>query len=512
MKIAIIGSGVAGLTAGAFLAQQGHQVTLFEQYHRAGGVTAPYRRQGYTWDLGQLLVEGLGPDEPLGGVLAELGLTEQVPVQIEDRGYVFPDFALTKPEQYQGVEWRIRRLKEIFPEEAAGLDRYWADYKRFVSVMTFARRIEASSGASALYWKLRLFLKALPLMARQNWNAQEVMDDYFESNRLKMVFTSILADFFTAPHEFPGLGVFALNPEISFDKRMPRELAQDTVQIPLYSVLGGIGTLVDALVGSIESHGGEVLTSRPITGIVVENGRATGVVDSEGTLVPADVVIASGSAKRTFLELVGEEHLPPEFADNVRSIPLMDSVFMLHLGVDFDPSPHVHGVCTYYYGTYDLDRALADGAGGVYHEGRDGFVVHIPSLHSPEMAPPGKQAMTIYTICPDRLKDGEWEELKEEYADKLIAYAEKYIPGLSDHIQVCEILTPKDWRTRTHLDHHAFGGIKPVMGAWRVPYQSPVDGLWFVGAQSESGGGLFAVIPGAFKAAKQIHQIGPHRS
>ena len=507
MQVAIIGSGVAGLTAGAYLARQGHQVTVFEQYHRAGGVTAPYQRQGYTWDLGQLLIEGLGPDEPLGQILARLDLTDQVPIEIEDRGYVFPDFSLSKPDVYQGFQWRINRLKKVFPEEAGGLDRYWADYKRFVSVMTFARRLDSASGARALFWRLRLLLKALPLMSKQDWSAQQLMDDYFQSQKLKLVFTSILADFFTAPSDFVGLGVFALNPEISFDKRMPRELDRNAVQVPLYNVLGGISTLVNALVVSIESHGGEVLTSRPITGIVVENGRTTGVVDGDGEMISADAVIASGGAKKTFLDLVGEEHLPPQFVENVRNIPLMDSVFMLHLGVDFDPSPHVHGVCTYYYGTYDLDRALEDGAGGVYHEGRDGFVVHIPSLHSPQMAPAGHHAMTIYTICPDTLKDGNWETLKEDYADKLIACAEAYIPGLSDHIQICEILTPREWRSRTHLEHHAFGGIKPVLGAWRVPFQSPIEGLWFIGAQSESGGGVFGVMPAAFKTAKQIDAI-----
>ena len=35
---------------------------------------------------------------------------------------------------------------------------------------------------------------------------------------------------------------------------------------------------------------------------------------------------------------------------------MMASVFIVHLGVDFDPSPYVHGVCTYYYGTYDIDN------------------------------------------------------------------------------------------------------------------------------------------------------------
>lgn len=509
MKVAIIGSGLSGLTVGATLSRAGHQVDVFEQFHRPGGVTAPFLRDGFRWDLGQLIVEGLGPGEPIGEILAKLGLHDKVKVRVEDRGYVFPDFRIEKPQQYQGVRWRIEQLQERFPQDARGLDRYWADYLRFTSVMTLARRAERSEGLGALYQKLKLYLKLLPLLSKKDWSARRLMDDYFESEKLKMVFTSILADFFTDPSDFVGLGVFALNPEASFDKRVPRDLPGDAQQLYHYSVLGGIGTWVDALVREIQVAGGRVHTRSPITRIQVDRNHVMGVVDGGGTSVPADVVVASGGAKETFLKLVGPEHLPPRFVTNLQTVPLMDSVFMVHLGVDFDPSPYVHGVCTYYYGTYDLARGLADAKAGIYHGGRDGFVIHIPSLHSPEMAPLGHHAMTIYTICPDTLKDGDWHERKEEEADRLVAYAERHIPGLRQHIQVREILTPEDFRVRTYLDHHAFGGIAPVMGSWRVPHRSPVEGLWFVGAQSESGGGVNNVVPGAFKTATQIDAIGP---
>jgi len=36
MKVIIIGSGLSGLTAGAVLAQAGHEVAIFEQYHQVG--------------------------------------------------------------------------------------------------------------------------------------------------------------------------------------------------------------------------------------------------------------------------------------------------------------------------------------------------------------------------------------------------------------------------------------------------------------------------------------------
>jgi phytoene dehydrogenase-like protein len=122
------------------------------------------------------------------------------------------------------------------------------------------------------------------------------------------------------------------------------------------------------------------------------------------------------------------------------------------------------------------------------------------------MAPPGHHAMTIYTICPDRLSEGSWADRKEELADKLVALAEAHIPGLKEHTKVRIILTPDDFRHRTHLDHHAFGGLAPYLGQRGVPHKTPIEGLWFVGAQSESGGALFNVMPGAFRTAERVHE------
>ncbi|MBN1583294.1 MAG: NAD(P)/FAD-dependent oxidoreductase [Anaerolineae bacterium] len=503
MKAIIVGSGIAGLTAGATLAKAGLDVTIFEQYHRPGGVTATIEKDGFQWDLGQLMLEGFGKDEPIGQILVELGIFDQVSSKIDQRGYVFPDYEIRTPETYGGPQWRMALLKEQFPEDAKGLDKYWKDYLRFTKLMTFGRRAEKASGLAKTLLMARLYWTLLPLLPKAKWSAERLMSHYFKSEKLRMVFTSILADFFTPPSDFLGLGIFALNSELSFDKRIPKSLGANTDQLYLYSMLGGIQKLTRPMIDMIESKGGKIAVESPVEKIVVENNKVTGV-QVGGEFHPADVVLASGDAKQIFFKLVGKENLTEEYVQLVQNQTLMDSVFMVHLGIDMDPSPYVHGPVTYYYGTYDLDRGIKDAQSGNYHQGRDGFVVHVPTMHSPEMAPRGHHALTIYTICPDTLNEGTWDDRREEFADKLVAHAQKYIPGLGEKTLTRVIVTPADFRELTRAEHHAFGGLAPVMNRPNIKHQTPIEGLWFIGQQSKSGGGVFNVLPSSYQVARRI--------
>jgi phytoene dehydrogenase-like protein len=468
-------------------------------------LTATIEKNGFQWDLGQLLIEGLGQDEPLGKVFQDLGIFEKIPAKADFRGYVFPDYEIRRPEIYSGLKWRMHALEAQFPDEAKGLKRYWRDYVRFTRVMTLARRMESAKGLARLMGQLRLYLALLPLLPKTNMNATQWMDHYFKNEALKMVFISILADFFTPPSLFQGLGVFALNSELSFEDRMPANIGKNALQLSLYSLKGGIKNLIKPLVNLIQSEGGVIHLEQLVEKIVVENNTAKGIV-VKGECLPADVIIASGSARSTFFDLVEKDKLPPAFAQLVADQKLMDGVFMVHLGLNMDPRPYVHGAVTYYYGTYDLENGIENARSGHYHGGEDGFVVHVPTLHSPEMAPQGQHAMTIYTICPNTLAEGDWEKDKESWAHKLITCAADHIPGLEDHIVEKVIMTPVDFQKRAHLEHFAFGGLCPVMHAPRIPHHTPLDGLWFIGQQSESGGGVNNVLLASYQTAQKIEK------
>ncbi|MRR30314.1 NAD(P)/FAD-dependent oxidoreductase, partial [bacterium] len=347
MKIAIIGSGIAGLTAGLTLAKNGCQVELFEQSARIGGVTGGMEAEGFEWDYGQLVVEGFGKDEPIGRILDELGVLDKLQMVHDEREYDFPDFKIRVPEEYSGIHWRMNLLKQLFPEESDGLDAYWKDYVRFTRLVTLGGRMEKEG----LGTKIAFYLTLLPFLPKMNWSAEKLMGHYFKSEKLKCVFMSILADFFTPPSKFPGLGIFTLNGEITFEKRMSPQLAKNAVMTRFYSLIGGLKTLIKAMADEIESAGGKIHTQCAIEKIVLKDGKASGVTDQNGILHECDQVIASGGAKELFTQLLPTDCLPDGFVDKVLTIPLMDSVFMINLGVDYDPSDALHTVCTYFYGS-----------------------------------------------------------------------------------------------------------------------------------------------------------------
>jgi phytoene dehydrogenase-like protein len=438
----------------------------------------------------------------VGNILAELGCTDRVELVRADRGIVFPDYSVLRPAQYAEPNWRKEKLKEIFPKEAEGIDRYSEFYETMLDLMTLLRQAEEAGPPRSLLLKFRMALLFRRVKRYERWSAQQVMDHFFNDDKLKALFLGILADLVVCPSEFIGLGVPAFNQETAFDSRIPAKVSAIGPRMTFQYAVGGYGNLVEAVAGVVQKNGGRLHTSRPVRRILLEGERVRGVELADGEIREADLVLVSGGARECFFDLVGREALAAEFAASVDDVPLMESVFMVHLGVDMDPSPYQDTALVYYYGTYDLEEAVARTRRADYHEGKDGFLIYIPSFHSPSMAPPEQHAITVYTIAPNELEGG-WEARRQEMTDKLLHEAEKVIPGLREQARVIVSMTPEDFGKLTYLpDHHSFGGLCPVMGKSGTPHRTPFKGLWFIGAQSESAGGVSNVMRGAKKAFK----------
>jgi phytoene dehydrogenase-like protein len=503
-RAVVIGSGMSGLTAAAYLARDGAQVDVFEQADHIGGMTWTLRKEGFGWDLGPLMAEGFAPSEPTGKLLAELGCAEQFQVVRGDRGMSFPDFTILRGPEFAGPYWRRERMKEIFPHEADNLDRYYKFYDTMMDLMSLNRQAEEANPLMRLLLKMRMAPMFNRVKPWQDWSAKQLMDHFFTDPKIKAIFEGILADMVILPSEFPALAIPALNPENYYERRIPLKFTPAGPRLGYYFPVGGWGNLVEAVASVIREKGGRLHTSRPVSRILIEKDRVRGVELADGERVEADLVLASGDARECFFKLIGREKLPGDFAAKIDDVPLMESVFMVHLGVDMDPTLYQDLALHYYYNIYDLEDGVARTQHGPYHEGKDGFLIYILSLHSPDLAPPGQHAITVYTIAPNKIEGG-WEARRKEMTDKLLHEAEKIIPGLRENAKVIVSLTPDDYKKLSQMpDHHSFGGFRPVLGKHGAPQRGPFEGLWFIGQQSDAPGGVNGVMLGARKVYKMI--------
>ena len=80
---------------------------------------------------------------------------------------------------------------------------------------------------------------------------------------------------------------------------------------------GGTGAISNAIAGAARELGVEIRTEAPVAKILMNNGQAKGVVLENGDEILGDVVSSSLDPRLTFIKMVGKEHLPADFVEDV---------------------------------------------------------------------------------------------------------------------------------------------------------------------------------------------------
>ena len=97
---------------------------------------------------------------------------------------------------------------------------------------------------------------------------------------------------------------------------------------------GGTGGVSLAIASAARSFGAEIRTECAVQQVLMENGRARGVVLSNGDEIRAKTVVSALDPHRTFLGLVGKEHLDDKFVQKIERYKLRGSSGKVNLAVD----------------------------------------------------------------------------------------------------------------------------------------------------------------------------------
>ena len=499
--VVVIGAGGGGLSSAARMALGGMKVLVIEQHDKVGGYMTAFEREDYRFEVSLHAMDGLGPNGLNQRTFAQLGILDKVKRVKLDPAYtsVFPGITLDVPADPKKY---LKRLQETFPEEAEGMAKLYDALEKINTTMVLLKDLTEGQDVGGVLWKFIKQPSVLwPLIKYWNASASEMLDDFIHDQRLIAFITQLACFAGAEPDRVSGMFFAMMWNSYHFGG--------------FYYFEGGSQAVSNALAEVIRENGGEILLNTLVTKIVMENGVAVAVQTKDGKEFKCRYVVSNANVPDTFFKLVGREHFPEKYVKDIEGMEIGLSSLVVYLGVDHDYRDRFpKGVHSYFINSgYDQALNFKYYYEGVPEKSTYGLINY--TLVDPGNAPEGKNVICMATIMPYDYK-GDWHKsqgydkyvaLKEEAAMKLIKRSEEFLPGLSSHIEVMEVGTP---RTMERYSLNPRGTIfgwnntpeQSIMN--RLPQETPIDNLYLAGAWTFPGGGQSAVLVSGLGAAKLI--------
>ena len=203
-------------------------------------------------------------------------------------------------------------------------------------------------------------------------------------------------------------------------------------------------------------------TGRDVERVLVDEGTATGVRLADGETVTAGrAVIANVTPTQLYERLLGDGDVPADLAGKARRYRYGRGEMQIHLALSEPPrweGDERLGQTAIVHVTPGLDgvsRAVNEADRGLL-PAEATIVVGQPLTMDPSRAPEGAGLLWIQLQeLPSRVRgdaageldagDGTWtEELRERYADRIVARLARQIPNLESAIKARVVLSPAD--------------------------------------------------------------------
>jgi len=509
--VVIIGAGHNGLTCAAYLGMAGLKVKVLERRSIVGGaaVTEEFH-PGFRNSVAAYAVSLLNPK-----VIADLRLFDRGLKIVERRAQ---NFLPTLDGRYLlAAEGRTESSIAKFSRSDAG---------RFAA---FARELDASADLlrelvlqappnltrGAKLGSLRELVKAGRLgnrvrrLSTENLrtllelltkSAADYLDGWFEGELVKawLGFDAIVGNY-ASPYTAGSAYVLLHHAfgEVNGKKRVWGH------------AIGGMGAITQAMARAAAAHGVEIETEAPVREVLIEKGRAAGVVLEDGRVVRGKAVAANVNPKLLYTGMIPQTVLDPDFLRRMRAWRCGSGTFRINLALSELPSftalpgrdcadHHTAGIILGPSLDY-MDRAYCDARTSGWS--REPIIeLVIPSTLDDTLAPPGAHVASLFCqhVAP-QLPDGRsWSTHREKVADLMIETVDRYAPGFKASVVARQALSPFDLeRTFGLTGGDIFHGAmtldqlfwaRPALGY--AEYRGAVKGLYHCGSGAHPGGGV----------------------
>lgn len=483
--VVVVGGGIGGLAAAAYVARAGKRTLLLEAHDRFSGraenmelgegISAPVAAEAF-YPLDQKLIRDLQ--------LHKFGL------RFARRA--MPVTALRPDGRHLTLPYELNRAREAIAAEGAADAAAYRNYLR--DLFALARRLRSlwvprgdsaqwrnpSGSLAAIAKELALsgaLRERLDLAAHSSANAY--LRNWFESDTLV---TALAFD--TA---LDGVGPDEPSSALLLVWRAAQEYAG--VQGAVGQVQGGPAALADAIADAAREAGAVLRAGAQVSAIEVEDGRVCGLRLDDDSRVGTKIVISSLCARQTFEELLLPDVRPfgslrhidrPDRFSNAKGLFVLEGL------------PPFAGLSERELRGRLIISEQSDAAARSKLAALSGLLptdlvmeVTVPSIADPTLSTEGVHVLSVNTSFLPAYPQGGWEANAYVLEKKILSALEGYAPGLSDRTISRLIITPDDFRARYGTSYSDVNFYERLLRSYGESVRTPIKGLYLCGLDAE---------------------------
>ncbi|MBN9600332.1 MAG: NAD(P)/FAD-dependent oxidoreductase [Afipia sp.] len=518
----IIGAGHNGLTCAAYLAMNGLRVKVVERRKVVGGaaVTEEFH-PGFRNSVAAYTVSLLNPQ-----IIADLDLASHGLRIVERRAQNFLPAQDGASYLLTGEDRTYQSLAKLSERDALRIDDFNRELESIADVLRqFVLRAPPNVVEGLTLNALREAYNALEtgnilrhlsiehqrlLLDLFTWSAGEMLDGWFESDLLKALFGfDAIVGNYASPYTAGSAYVMLHHAfgEVNGKKGLWGH------------AIGGMGAITQAMAASARGHGAEIETGAGVQEVIVERGRAAGVVLDDGRTIRARYVASNLNPKLLYTRLIPPDALPEPFLKRIDKYRNGSGTFRMNVALSTLPSftalpgdgDHLTSGIILAPSLGYMDRAYQDAR--THGWSREPVVeLLIPSTLDDTLSPSGEHVASLFCqhVAPELPDGSSWDDHRHQVADLMISTVDRYAPGFAASVIGRQILTPLDLEREFGLvGGDIFHGAltlnqlfsaRPMLG--HADYRGPLKGLYHCGSGAHPGGGVTGA-PG-YNAAQTI--------
>jgi phytoene dehydrogenase-like protein len=492
--VVVVGAGLGGLTAAGLLAKRGLRVLVLEQHYIPGGCCTAIRRNDVAMDVGAALLFGWD-DKTSAHPFVMNELEEEIDMIPHESTYRMHLGKKKTVTFWRDLDRYLNELTAVFPNQDREIRALYRECRELYDVMMGMAQHPVPPTELPLMDGLKMAVKdplgMVKMQKLMSMSGEDLLTKYITDPKTADFFDFLIAACTTCTvKETPASMVVAIF--------MNMHLGGTCYPS------GSPQMLPNKLEKAIEKFGGQIVYRKMVDEILIWKGAAYGVRLSDGTEILADSVISNADVWTLYGTLVKPRHIKPERIEWAQKFEPTPATLVLYISVKEEAIPEGTNPIEFYV------RNVHDVQGG------DNYMVYIPSLEDPSIAPPGTHSITAMGTSQvdwprprDRFyRSEEYKKLKEEETERVLnVLQDNYLPNLKKNIISIDVGTASTIEKYTMKYKGNIGGPKFTTEQFffnRLKARSEWKNLYCVGDSTAMGEGVISVTMSGVGAANML--------